>query len=206
MRKKEKMLMMFTDGRKKMSGWVSLAGVLFHLAWVVAIVSSFILLCAVVLYPIVWIMLIFVTLGLILINGAKSPNVTPFMDGFMPFVITVWYVTLGLFVLKWVLEWLVVLKQSHELNKDKVANADRIAIAGAVRKAKIINLVVFAVITVAVIILSAVMPTVDSAFAQKALPLMLGAVVLGTYIGGKIAVRKTFIKVHPNMNAIERGK
>jgi hypothetical protein len=198
---KDKVLLIYPDKRRRISGWVTFMDVLFKIALVISIILTAIFMIIVVAYPLLYICLVIITLGLFLLVKDKQPNFGKSFSGILPILSVVWALTIGLFLIKWVFEWLAIMRQTARLKKDPEANRDRIALAMVIRKSKLINLIICFVTAAAAAAIGILLPQANDTM-EKVLPIVSGVVVLGALIVGKVAISKMFKKVQPSVKAI----
>jgi len=203
---KDKMLLMFPDKRKRISGWVTFADVLFKIGLVISIIFSVIFLIGAVLYPLLWLFLVIITLGLWAMAKGSKTGFTGFTKGFLPVVLAVWFATIGLFIIKWTVEWLVILRQSYILNKDKAKNKNYIAVCGVIKKVKLINLGTCIITAIFAAVIAIVSPNADTQFLQKIFPVILIVILLAVLITTNIINKKMFKKIQPNIDAIYQSR
>jgi hypothetical protein len=198
---KDKVLLIYPDKRKRVSGWVSFLDVLYKIALVISILLTVVFLVLVVAYPLLYICLVIITLGLFLLVKDKQPNFGKSLSGILPIMSVVWGITIALFIIKWVFEWLAIMRQTARLKIDPAAHLDRIALAWVIRKVKLINMITCAVIAAAAAAIGILMPHANNV-TEKAVPIVCGVAVIATLVIGKVISNKLFKKVQPNIKAI----
>lgn len=119
----------------------------------------------------------------------------------LPYALIVFVVV---YLIKFVLEWLFILREMHELQKDKNTNSAYIGVGKAVQKAKLFGLIVFAISAVILYILSLVLNTEGTTFEAWHGILLIALLVL--YIVNKVYSARQFLKVQGHISIISEER
>lgn len=209
--KKKKLLMFKDEGRgKRFSFFSGLLTFFFRISLLVTIVTSITLILSLLLYvlwPVLYIILVIATLGIIILSGVGiNLDLTPFINKITPVITVSLCLCAALFVLRFLLEWFYILTESRSLNKNPNENAHYIAVCKAVKRIKISDIIVFAAVIISIVIMVAVINVTgvdtNNAFAEKALPAIALIIIIGFPIAGKIYKSKQLKSVNNDINAL----
>ena len=206
---------MFKDEAKgnRLRRLSNLLGLLFNLSLALMIVSSLLFIIALILEPVLMIFLTIVTLGTIWLLGGP-PDFGPFLEGILPVIKISLILSVALFVVRFVTEWLFVLAESRSLKKNPQENAPLIEISAVVKRVKIADIIVFALVILSIALMAMItnVTGVSDAEAvgggQKALPVICLIILIALPIAGRIYARAQFKKVDGAIAAVMnmRGK
>ena len=206
--KKERTLLMFRDRRTKISNWSGLLGFFFGLFFVLAIIAGIAFLAALVIWPILFLLLVVCTLGIVLAFGGMDWGVPGEFTQFM--IIAIAFLAGGalvFWVLRYLVEWLAILNETHWLKKHPEEYKHQIIIAGVVRRVRLFDSII-CVFVVALLIVTIATAHVflgnDSAnagFWDKAVPIisLVGIFILLGISG--VHAQKQFETIHDSMKA-----
>ena len=117
----------------------------------------------------------------------------------IPIVVIIYVVV---YLLKFIVEWLYILNESRELNKKKEENKNYIVLAGAIKKVKVMGLVTL-------LIAGGVLYTMSLILGSNTFEgwhVVLIGVLLLAFIVNKIFSTRTFLKIQPEIAAIEQER
>ena len=205
MRKKYTALLMFPDKRARLNGFVSLLTFLFNIARILAIIASVVLVAAIILFPIVRIVLIVITLGLILIAGSLS--LTPFLNTFLPITIVIVSITVGIYILRYIFEWFIILNQHRRLKRNPEVNKHYLAVSRVVRRIKVADLILFGVVLICAIVgivFAWKLKGSDAGNEAKIVPIICIAIIVICIAIEKIFSARQFSAINSDIKAIHK--
>gem|GEM_PF-4321148 len=204
MRKKSTTLLIFPDRRARLSGWISLLTVLFRISFVLSILAGALFLIALILWPIIWFLLIICTLGLILMADGLS-GAPALLTSLLPIMIVLACIAIGLWIARYALEWLIILRQSHVLKRDPERNKHHLNVARVVRKMKLFDLGVL-IVTVVSFIVAVVfgwqLKDGSTDTAATVVPIIMACIIIVAFVASKVFASKQLKKVKSDVQEI----
>lgn len=206
---KRKMNLMYKNvsQHKRFRRLRGLAKFAFAISLIVAVVCLFLIVLA-FLWPVIYILLALMTLGLILLSD-WSMDIAPFVQGVIPVATTALILAGIFFALSFALDYLGHFAQVRELRKNPEENQHYLKIAGVALKVKIleaIRIVALAVIIgVAIIVAQGTGFDKDSAL-STVLAVFALLVIFGLPIVYYFYTRKQFDKIDDSVQAVLAAK
>ena len=202
---KDKKKLIYKDGAPKGKGCLNaLLTTVFIVSLIAFIGTTLVYFVTMILWPILYIVLIIVTLGTILLSDTEIIP-TDFLESLVPVIVIALIVCAAAFVLKFIVDWLYILNQSRKLNKDPKENKNYIAIAKVVRKLKIADIFVFAVrigiVVLAVILTLGADPENMESWMQVLMWGLLALFIVVPIFGGVYA-RKQFRRIDADVQTV----
>lgn len=177
---------------------------------VLAIIAVFVFILITALAPAIWVLLVFMTLGLILLSEKNKFDLGQIMRTGLTGATISLIAVVVLFLTRWIFEWVTVLAEFRELKKqNSPENEKYIKVATAVRKAKVFDLFL-TIITVAVfaaacavLYLASDNGKVEINTSGSITMIVIGVTVLGLLIFKRIKQVKIFSSVEKEVADIQ---
>ena len=146
------------------------------------------------------------TFGLIWLNSGFSDYLESLLTfagksaAFAPYAFIAFAVV---YLVKFIIEWLFILHESHELKGDRENNRNYIAVAGAVKRVKLFGLFMTLTAVGMLVAVSYLLSGGEVENSQKVTVIIFFAVVLIALLANRIFSVRQFRKVYPNVTAIQ---
>ena len=146
----------------------------------------------------IWILSYVILLGFT-IPLSENPGIVTVVFCFLviPYTVIIYFVV---YLLKFIIEWLFILNESRELKKKPEENKNHIVLAGAIKKTKLVGLLTLVVAGVVLFVLAEVF---GSGAQLDSWHYVLFAVILVAFIVNKVFSTRTYLKIQPEISAIE---